>query len=686
MATIGVFLNVIDSNSDNLKLNLDNLRSFDKVYLCLNNLKNELPFTVTEYKNITLVREIEDTSLDNVYKNLLNICDTDYFGMLDPQSFTHGLIYPKLKHEANKKKYRIIYTDEGYIHDDGNVEFYYKGDFDLELLYCQNYINRFAIYHTEYVKLHTVFHRDLNENSDWALALDLTAGLHPSAIKHIPESLIAIKKIKSNNSLPYFVGTEMDKFIPVIKEAVSKTNRSVDVKLNDSGYFDTFYEEHFYTNDLPLVSIVIPTKDNLELLKSCIGSIRENTNYDNYEIVIIDNNSTNKETLDYLESIHSKMATVYRYPFEFNFADMYNSVSKLLKSEYICLLNNDIEIISPNWLGEMVGIAIDPTVGAVGAQLLYEDNTIQHAGVLVGVCGLANHAYSKLPVTSQGYWGKLHLVQNYYAVTGACLLVRLEYYKAIGGMDKNLPVAYNDVDLCIRLKESNLRNVYTPHAKLYHYESKSRGNDLSDNEKTYRLSRDHIYMRYKHGPNLHNDPYYNENLGIDNVYYQAGRSSPYRKKYNTSEYLVNTPSGIEEVGPGWLPLPTKSPITCRVKIPQNTKGPIESTLKAIILPYHQYLRPDVKPTSSIRLNIKFSDNDIINTIEGVSSNENGIRFDLTKLNKTLDKCESMDCTITVLNMSGYIHLKTYYADGDYCMKFDSIKHKQFTLTLVFEND
>lgn len=686
MATIGVFLNVTDSNSDNLKLNLENLREFDRVYVCLNNLTRELDFHLTSYVNVTLLRESENVSLDAAYRNLLKICDTDYFGMLDPQSFTHGQIYPKLKTEANKNKYRIIYTDEGHIEDNDEIEIYYKGDFDLELLYCQNYINRFAIYHTEYVKLHIVFHRDLNENSDWALALDVTAKLNPMYIKHIPESLVAIKKITNNNSLPFFVGTEIDKFIPVIKEAVSKTNRSVDVKLNDNGYFDTFYEEHFYTNDLPLVSIVIPTKDNLNLLRNCIDSIREKTSYDNYEIIIIDNNSINKDTLDYLESIHTQIATVYKYPFEFNFADMYNSVSKLLKSEYICLLNNDIEIISPNWLSEMVGVAIDPTVGAVGAQLLYDDNTIQHAGVLVGVCGLANHAYSKLPVTDQGYWGKLHLVQNYYAVTGACLLVRLEYYKTIGGMDKNLPVAYNDVDLCIRLKEANLRNVYTPYAKLYHYESKSRGNDLKDIEKTYRLSRDHIYMRYKHGPNLNNDPYYNENLGIDNVYYKTGSLSPYRKRHNSNEYIVNTPSGIEEVGAGWLPLPTKSPITFRVLLPLETKSRIKSKLKAISLPYHQYHRPHINPSSNIRLNVKFSNDEVIHTIDSVSNKENGVRFDLTRLNKTLEECDYMDCTITVMNMSSYIHLKTYYADGDYCMKFSSIRHKQFTLTLVFEND
>jgi len=270
----------------------------------------------------------------------------------------------------------------------------------------------------------------------------------------------------------------------------------------------------------PKVSIIIPTKDKINLLKNCVMSIlkkTEKTDYPNYEILIIDNASTEEETFkfyDYLKKDFNNIR-ILEYNKPFNFSAICNFGVKNAKGELVLLLNNDTEVINREWLTEMVMHAIRPEIGCVGAKLYYPDGTIQHAGVILGLGGVAGHSHKHFPKDHPGYMKRLMIVQNVSAVTGACLMVKKDIYEEVGGMDEeNLKVAFNDVDFCLKVREAGYRNLWTPYAELYHHESKSRGYEDTP-EKIERFRREIEYMKKKWGKKLLKDPYYNPNLTLD---------------------------------------------------------------------------------------------------------------------------------------------------------------------------
>ena len=238
----------------------------------------------------------------------------------------------------------------------------------------------------------------------------------------------------------------------------------------------------------PLVSIVIPTKDHIETLDACVMSIAQKAAYANYEIVLVENNSEAPETFAYYETLPERVAAasegkgiarVVYWPGEFNYSQIINFGVEHAKGDYLLLLNNDTEVISPRWIEEMLMYAQQDRVGCVGAKLLYPDNTIQHAGIGFGFLTLAAHMHKNFPVGHPGYMGRLVYAQDVYAVTAACLMVRKDVYEQVNGLDESFAVAFNDVDFCVRVREAGYTNVFTPFAQLYHYESKSRGLDES---------------------------------------------------------------------------------------------------------------------------------------------------------------------------------------------------------------
>jgi GT2 family glycosyltransferase len=247
------------------------------------------------------------------------------------------------------------------------------------------------------------------------------------------------------------------------------------------GPFATTHVQWPLPQQLPLVSIIIPTRDRLELLRTCIESVDAHTDYRPFEWIVVDNGSAEVATLDYLAELSMRPdAGVIRSEGPFNFSRLNNLGIAAARGEFVLLLNNDTEAFSREWLAEMMRQAVRDEVGAVGAQLLYDDGSLQHAGVVIGMGEAAGHAHRFLPADDPGYFRLPHVAQEVSAVTAACLLVRKERYLAVGGLDEeNFAVAYNDVDFCLRLKEAGWRNIYTPHAKLYHHESKSRGSDFS---------------------------------------------------------------------------------------------------------------------------------------------------------------------------------------------------------------
>tara|TARA_Y100000994_G_scaffold244621_1_gene244800 strand:+ start:29754 stop:31472 length:1719 start_codon:yes stop_codon:yes gene_type:complete len=267
----------------------------------------------------------------------------------------------------------------------------------------------------------------------------------------------------------------------------------------------------------PLVSLIIPTKNGKALVKACIESILEKTVYQNYEILLIDNGSDEKESLDYFAKLekHSKIR-VLRYPGAFNYSAINNfGVQHASKtSSIIGLINNDIEVINPYWLTSMVGHAVRDDIGCVGAKLLYSDGRIQHAGVVLGYGGGAGHAHKYFPRYHPGYIKRLIATQNYSAVTAACLLVKKSLFVDVNGLnEQDLTVAFNDVDFCLRVKETGVRNVYCAEAELYHHESVSRGLDHAP-EKAARFNRELEFLKQQWGKYIQHDPAYSPNLTL----------------------------------------------------------------------------------------------------------------------------------------------------------------------------
>lgn len=263
----------------------------------------------------------------------------------------------------------------------------------------------------------------------------------------------------------------------------------------------------------PLVSLIIPTRDRADLLGRCVRSIRLRTTYVPYEIIVVDNGSVEPATHALFAELAGQPGIrILRYDQPFNYSAINNFAVAQARGTVVGLVNNDIEVISPGWLEEMVSWAVQPDVGCVGAKLYYANDTIQHAGVFLGVGGVANHVHTGLPRHAPGYFGRAVVTGNFSAVTGACLVLRKEIYDQVGGLDdENLTVTFNDIDLCLRVREAGYQNVWTPFAELYHLESVSRGRDDSP-EKFARLQREVEFMQARWKSEIVADPYYSPNL------------------------------------------------------------------------------------------------------------------------------------------------------------------------------
>ncbi len=684
--TVSAFLIADECHIPFLKLQFQNLSAFDKIYVIFNGvpLDTEVPFKMSDYTDISFVISRDKIPLEDAHRILLDRCITDYFMILSPNNFTHGKILDTVRPEL-EKNYKLIYTDNGYIENEGKedqkIYYYHKPGFDKELLYGQNYLHGATFYDTQLAKDLNAFSDNLMSGADWALSLLFAHNVTEKEVLHIPIPLIAIKDNElSNNSINYR-GEDPDSFKDVIKKFITMTNRDIEsIELTDLHYFDIV----FRTVDTPLVTIIILTKDKLDLLKPCVDSILKLTEYKNYNIVIVDNESKEPETLEYLNSVVKlPNIVVYSYPFPFDFTKIHNvvvsKVTKDINPGFICLLNNDTEVLDSRWLTDMVGIASDPDVGAVGAKLLYADNTIQHAGVVLGVGGLANHYYSREKGDSSGYWNGLNLTRNYSGVTGACLLLRTAYYNKVGGMWEKLPIAYNDVDLCIRLRDLGLRNCWTPHALLYHYESKSRGSELDkeDPSKLLRFARDHVYMRYMHGSKIYNDPYYNENFDHRYTDFRTGPSHPNRRKYNQKQYRLDFPFGLEFVEQTWLPMPSGSPFTFAVKIPKDTKA----KLTGILLAFHRHDGNRGSGGSKFHLAIKYPNDSTIYHYESITDKQE-VLFEIDNGGKDISGLDTLTIELSLVESTGHVHLSWFYSENDVSMAFSSVKGRQFKLTAV----
>ncbi|PLC52486.1 glycosyl transferase family 2 [Pollutimonas nitritireducens] len=409
----------------------------------------------------------------------------------------------------------IIYSDEDKIDTAGTRhEPAFKPDWNPELLLSGNTIGNLTIYQRKLINTLGGVRADYDGAHYYDLTLRCVEQVKPTQIIHIPRVLYHSRSDQAK--IPKSKILALNEITQGLRAITDHLERTEVVASAEVTTFGSYRVKYSLPPAQPMVSMIIPTRNGLQLIQQCIGSILAKTLYENYEILVIDNNSSDPATLRYLASLESEEKLhVVRDARPFNYSALNNNAINIAQGDYLCLLNNDIEVISPDWLNEMLGLAIQPGIGAVGARLWYPDNTLQHAGVITGIGGIAGHVHRRLVRDSPGYLGRAQRTQSFSAVTAACLLVKKQIYQEVGGLDEeNLAVAFNDVDFCLRVKQAGYRNVWTPYAELYHHESASRGRE-DTLEKYDRFSQEVQYMKQRWGDNLKNDPAYNPNLTLE---------------------------------------------------------------------------------------------------------------------------------------------------------------------------
>ena len=408
----------------------------------------------------------------------------------------------------------VFYTDEDKVTTDLSEHFqpHLKPDFNLDLLRSNNYICHFFVVRREIAERIGGFRPEFNGAQDYDFIFRCTE--QAEKIVHIPRILYHWRvhsASTADNPASKMYAYEAGK--RAIEGNLERSGvRGVVSLRQDYG----FYDVHYPVEDEPLVSILIPNKDQKETLMHCIHSVLETSTWKNLEILIIENNSEQEETFAcYRELEKDPRIRILTYPGKtFNYSAINNFGVQQAKGEYLLFLNNDIEVITPDWIEQMLGNCQRPEVGIVGAKLYYPDNTIQHAGIIIGIGGIAGHAFLGLARAKSGYLHKASLQMDYSAVTAACMMMKAEAFRKAGGFEEKLTVAFNDVDLCLRTVEQGWLVVYDPHVEMYHYESKSRGAEDSE-EKLRRFQQEIEFMRTRWIRLLKDgDPNYNPNLTL----------------------------------------------------------------------------------------------------------------------------------------------------------------------------
>ncbi len=434
----------------------------------------------------------------------LKRCSGQFFGLLSPGDRLTELALFFIADAVSAGDVDLAYGDD--VQRDGrSVEPFFKPRWDPELILGRDYFNGLGIFRSRLAIESGGFETTLEEAGAWDLLLRCVERVSSQRIRHIPRLLCH----RANG----LVTSSTEACVAAISRHLARTGQSA--KVVPHPHLPGMCKTKFaLSSERPLVSIVIPTRDRRDLLEPCVRGILERTGYRNFELIIVDNQSGDASTLSYLSQLtRSGRAQVLRYDRMFNWSAINNLAVRFAQGDIIALLNNDIEVLGDSWLEEMVAIAVRPGIGAVGAMLIYPDRTVQHAGIVVGLGGIAGHPHRTARYDDGGYQGRLQLMQNYSAVTGACLVVKKARYLEVGGMDEDLAVAYNDVDFCLKLRDKGYRNIWTPDAVLLHKESASRGYE-DDPAKKARLAREAAKVSQKWAHWIEDDPCYNPNLSL----------------------------------------------------------------------------------------------------------------------------------------------------------------------------
>ena len=411
---------------------------------------------------------------------------------------------------------QLVYSDEDKIDmEDRRFDPYFKPDWNPELNYGQNYTSHLSVYRTDLIRSLGAFRKGFEGSQDWDLVLRAIEKVPATSIRHIPKLLYHWRAAPGSTALQL-----AEKNYPVeaarmaLEDHFRRMGQTVELLPVPGDHWRVKYP---VPSPAPLVSLIIPTRNAVKLLYQAVSSILTVTDYPNFEIVVVDNESDDPDTTAYLAEINRGVdprLRVLPYDRPFNYSVINNLAVREARGEIVGFLNNDVEAIERGWLSEMVSQAVRPGIGAVGAMLYYPLNTVQHAGVVLGLGGVAGHPFKEFPRGDQGQKNRLRLVQNYSAVTGACLVIRKDRFLEVGGFnERDLPIAFNDVDLCCKLLRAGYRNLWTPFAEFYHHESATRGVEDTP-EKKARFQAEIDYMMNTWGDLLMADPAYNPNLTL----------------------------------------------------------------------------------------------------------------------------------------------------------------------------
>lgn len=438
----------------------------------------------------------------------------EYIALFDHDDLLHPSALYEVMRAICEHGADFIYTDENTFSEEPRDAYnpHFKPDFSPDTLRSYNYICHLSAFSRELLDSVGYFRSEYDGSQDYDLILRLTE--KAKNVFHIRKILYYWRAHK--NSVAQDVGAKPYTVTAAKKALAAHLERcGLKGEVLDSSV-PTTYHIKYEIDGNPLISVIIPNKDHTDDLDICLKSLYEKSSYKNFEVIIVENNSTEKETFEYYEAIAQKHGNIKIVKWEgnFNYSAINNFGVNYANGEFILLLNNDVEIINGSCLEEMLMFAQRKDVGAVGAKLYYSDDTVQHAGVILGLGGTAGHAHKHFGRSHPGYMARASIAQNLSACTAACLMMRRDVFDEVGGLDESFEVAFNDVDLCMKIRKKGYLVVFTPYAELYHYESKSRGND-STPEKLERFRGEIDRFKEKWQKQLDDgDPYYNPNLTL----------------------------------------------------------------------------------------------------------------------------------------------------------------------------
>lgn len=507
---------------------------YKKWELCIADDKSTDPATLVclkEYESvdprIKVIYREKNGHISEATNSALTLVKGDFVAFMDHDDELHlSALVTLAETILHNPKAQFLYSDEDKIDESGiRSEPHFKSDFNYELLLTQNYICHLAVFKTDLVKKLGGLNPEYNGAQDHDFVLRAIEQISPEQIIHIPKVLYhwrihSASTAASTEAKPYAINAG--------REAVKAHLERVGLPATVSSHpVISFW--HKVKFDLPTntsIEIIIPTRDRIDLMRMCINSIVSKTTFKNYHITIVDNGSVEKETLEQFSKWEktNKKISVLRDDSPFNYSRLNNQAARKTKADLVCLLNNDIEIVTPDWLEEMAGHAMRKDVGCVGARLWYPNDTLQHGGVILGIGGIAGHSHKYWPKGDAGYMGRAVCAQALSAVTAACLMIKRSIYEEVGGLDEKIKVAFNDVDFCLRVRKAGYRNMWTPFAEMYHHESASRGHE--DNpEKVARFNAEVDFMNKRWGNQLTTDPYYSPNLTLEHEDFSLAKVS-----------------------------------------------------------------------------------------------------------------------------------------------------------------